>query len=64
MSQAKREKGKRGKGTASDRQIDVHLTDAVELLHKHVTEGCRVFSPPFPRCRNIHRQDDLRCFCA
>lgn len=39
MSEAKRGKGKRGKGTAGDRDTDVHLTDAVEMLHEHITEA-------------------------
>jgi len=39
MSEAKRGKGKGEKGRPSDRQIDVHLVPAVEILHKHVTEA-------------------------
>jgi hypothetical protein len=39
LSEAKREKGKSGKGTASDRHTDVHLADAVEILHKRMTDA-------------------------
>ena len=39
MAREKMRKGKREKGTASDRHIDVHLVSAVEILHEHVTEA-------------------------
>ncbi len=39
MAKEKKRKGKKRKGTESDRQVDVQLTPTVEFLHKHVTEA-------------------------
>ena len=39
MTRAKRRKGKSGKGTPQERQIDIHLAPTVELIHKHLTEA-------------------------
>jgi hypothetical protein len=39
MAKAKRGKGKRAKGTVSDRDIKVELTPVVEMLHEHITEA-------------------------
>jgi len=35
----KRKAKKSGKGTESDRHVEVHLAPAVEVLHKHITEA-------------------------
>jgi len=39
MARVKRRKGKNGKGTPKERQIDIHLAPTVELLHKYLTEA-------------------------
>ena len=39
MAKAKREKGTTRKGTPSDRDVEIQLVDAVELLHQHVTDA-------------------------
>jgi hypothetical protein len=39
MAKEKLRKGNDGKGTESDRDIDVHLTPTVEFLHEHITES-------------------------
>lgn len=39
MSRAKRRKGKREKGTTSDRQVEVQLAPTVELLHREISEA-------------------------
>jgi len=39
MARAMKRKGKSREGTAKGRQIDIHLTPTVELIHKHVTEA-------------------------
>jgi len=39
MTRAKRRKGKSGKGTPNERQIDIHLAPTVELIHEYLTEA-------------------------
>lgn len=39
MTKAKRRKGKSGKGTPKERQVDIHLAPTVELIHKYLTEA-------------------------
>ena len=39
MSKEKKRKGKKGKGTPSDRDVDVYLAPTVEFLHGEITEA-------------------------
>jgi len=39
MSKEKKRKGKKGKGTKSDRDLDVYLAPTVEFLHGQITEA-------------------------
>jgi hypothetical protein len=39
MAREKKRKGSKGKSAASDRQLIVHLTPTVELIHEHLTEA-------------------------
>ena len=39
MAKEKKRKGKKGKGTKSDRDVDVYLAPTVEFLHGQITEA-------------------------
>lgn len=54
MAREKKRKAKSRKGTAKERQIDVHLAPTVELIHKHVTEA--LCSEVFQDIRTTERE--------
>ena len=55
MAREKNGKGKKnGKGTVSDRDVDVHLAPTVQMLHEHITEA--MCSEVFGKFRTNERQ--------
>ncbi len=54
MAQAKKRKGKSGKGTPRKQQIDIHLAPTVELIHKHLSEA--LCNEVFQDVRTTERQ--------
>ena len=54
MVKEKKRKGKKGKGTESDRDVDVYLAPTVEFLHGHITEA--LCNEVFQQVRTTERQ--------